>query len=302
MIGVACQPIGLHRSSRWDMHASGVLKPKDIVPTALLENRLLCDERWLVVIVFKCPGHVLVASMQQSRAVKISTLLKSTIHRQEEADRELTYVRDAIRQTSARRASLLDVCATLDVPFAPPPTHHQLARAPLHRPNRGIAGSAGATGQHAEQSPADGQAAPSSSPSANSDVCSAALALGPPSGGGLASAAADMEWRATRLECLMYRVLWVSEAVKMFQPQYSPRQSTHHYDLFIRATHWAKQLSEEYEESIRAYCCELERLRSRLRDVAAVDLGYEIGAAALEVVRRCVGHDMEIRRPPCMGP
>lgn len=84
----------------------------------------------------------------------------------------------------------------------------------------------------------------------------------------------------------MYRVLWVSEAIKLFQGQYSPRQASRHYDLFIRATHWAKQLSEECEEAVRAHCCELERLRARLRDVAAVDLGHEVGQAALEVVRR----------------
>ncbi|GIL70608.1 hypothetical protein Vretifemale_1330 [Volvox reticuliferus] len=203
--------------------------------------------------------------------------------KQEEAERELAYVRDAIRQTSTRRASLLDVCATLDVPFAPPPQQQQRAGLPQQRLNRASGGPG--TGQ-ADQMPADGSATTPSPSHSEGDVCSAALALGPPSGGGLGSAAADMEWRATRLECLMYRVLWVSEAVKMFQPQYNPRPTTHHYNLFIRATHWAKQLSEEYEESIRAYCCELERLRARLRDVAAVDLGYEIGAAALEVIRR----------------
>ncbi|GIL47102.1 hypothetical protein Vafri_4016 [Volvox africanus] len=201
----------------------------------------------------------------------------------EEAERELAYVRDAIRQTSTRRASLLDVCATLDVPFAPPPQHQQRANLPQQRLNRAGGGLGAVQADHVS---VDGPAATPSSSHAEGDVCSAALALGPPSGGGLGSAAADMEWRATRLECLMYRVLWVSEAVKMFQPQYNPRPTTHHYNLFIRATHWAKQLSEEYEESIRAYCCELERLRARLRDVAAVDLGYEIGAAALEVIRR----------------
>ncbi|EFJ51048.1 hypothetical protein VOLCADRAFT_103689 [Volvox carteri f. nagariensis] len=204
--------------------------------------------------------------------------------KQDEAERELAYVRDAIRQTSARRASLLDVCATLDVPFAPPPPHHPRAHL-QQRLNRSGPGGGGSGVAPVDQVPVNGSVAASFPPS-DADVCSAAMALGPPSGGGLAAAAADMEWRATRLECLMYRVLWVSEAVKMFQPQYNPRPTTHHYNLFIRATHWAKQLSEEYEESIRAYCCELERLRARLRDVAAVDLGYEIGAAALEVVRR----------------
>ncbi|KXZ47471.1 hypothetical protein GPECTOR_35g909 [Gonium pectorale] len=202
--------------------------------------------------------------------------------KQEEAERELAYVRDAIRQTSARRASLLDVCATLDVPFVPPQPHQQ--------PRQQQPGQQAQQQARAARPPGTGEAAAADPAGAGEpDDGAAALSLGVPSGtGGQAIATTDMEWRATRLECLMYRVLWVSEAVKMFQPQYSPRQSTHHYDLFIRATHWAKQLSEEYEESIRAYCCELERLRARLRDVAAVDLGYEIGASALEVVRRRV--------------
>jgi hypothetical protein len=29
-------------------------------------------------------------------------------------------------------------------------------------------------------------------------------------------------WRAARLECLMYRVLWVCEAVQQYSQQYSP--------------------------------------------------------------------------------
>lgn len=213
------------------------------------------------------------------------------MNRQEEAERELTHVRDAIRQTSARRASLLDVCATLDVPFAPPPPPPQAAVVAAAAAAAAAAASSGRAmlppaAPDADDDTAAGTAA--ARHGAAGDAVAAVGAAGVTAAGVAAAAAADMEWRTTRLECLMYRVLWVSEAVKMFQAQYSPRQSTHHYDLFIRATHWAKQLSEEYEESIRAYCCELERLRARLRDVAAVDLGYEIGSAALEVARRRV--------------
>ena len=56
---------------------------------------------------------------------------------------------------------------------------------------------------------------------------------------------ADMEWRAQRLECLMYRVLWVSETVKKFREQYSPHSGGPHYELFIKATNWAKGLADE---------------------------------------------------------
>ncbi len=35
----------------------------------------------------------------------------------------------------------------------------------------------------------------------------------------------------------MYRLMWVSEAVKSFQDQYSPHTSTRHYELFIKVRH-----------------------------------------------------------------
>lgn len=265
-----------------------------------------------------------------------------------------------MRQTSARRASLLDVCATLDVPFVPSPPpppppplrhgshasdtsadphghalphgddqhdqdplsdsedvhhlrsqHHQVPHAaqqqqqhdhdqyPHYPAARHDADDCGTLPPSAALTLTTASSAAESALAHASMSSGTMAAMTTGSGPGPGSiTAADIEWRATRLECLMYRVLWVSEAVKMFQHQYSPRQSTHHYDLFIRATHWAKQLSEEYEESIRAYCCELERLRARLRDVAAVDLGYEIGASALEVVRRWVAQCGKLRARP----
>lgn len=42
------------------------------------------------------------------------------------------------------------------------------------------------------------------------------------------------DWHKQRLEVLMYRLMWVSEAVKHFQDQYSPHSGTRHYDLFIK--------------------------------------------------------------------
>ncbi len=240
------------------------------------------------------------------------------MRRQEEAERELAGIREAARTTANRRASLLDVCASLELPFGQHAQHAQHAQ----------------QAQQALPPAGEGGAADAASPS--TAVVAAAVPAGEASEA--PAAAADAEWRTTRLECLMYRVLWVSEAIQMFAEQYSPRAAAAaaapggtpplpapeppaaapsprapasspsskasaaaapsppspppgRYELFLRASSWARQLSAEHEESIRAYCCELERLRARLRDAAAVDLGYEIGAAALEYTRRCGGKE-----------
>lgn len=42
------------------------------------------------------------------------------------------------------------------------------------------------------------------------------------------------EWHKQRLEVLMYRLMWVSEAVKNFQDQYSQQSGSRHYELFLK--------------------------------------------------------------------
>jgi hypothetical protein len=46
------------------------------------------------------------------------------------------------------------------------------------------------------------------------------------------------EWHKHRLEVLMYRLMWVSEAVRSFQDQYSSHSGSRHYELFLRVGGW----------------------------------------------------------------
>lgn len=62
---------------------------------------------------------------------------------------------------------------------------------------------------------------------------------GPPAAPG---GEATLGWRTQRLECLMYRVLWVAEAIKMFKDNYAPHSGSRSYGLFLRASSWAKGL------------------------------------------------------------
>ncbi|GAX78187.1 hypothetical protein CEUSTIGMA_g5629.t1 [Chlamydomonas eustigma] len=117
------------------------------------------------------------------------------------------------------------------------------------------------------------------------DVC-AQLDCPLPSGPEAQGSTADLEWRAQRLECLMYRVLWVSEAVLNLRDQYSPHSGGPHYELFIKATNWAKNLAEDYDDQIKSWLTELEKLRRKVRDAACVDLGYELAGYAQEMICR----------------
>ena len=84
------------------------------------------------------------------------------------------------------------------------------------------------------------------------------------------STAAELSWswRAQRLECLMYRVLWVAEAVKLFQQQYIPQAGGRQYELLVRASKWARRKCEEYEASERAGMEEMGQIRSKLSELA----------------------------------
>ena len=86
-------------------------------------------------------------------------------------------------------------------------------------------------------------------------------ALAPPPGGAVDP---GWSWRTQRLECLMYRVLWVSESVKLFSEQYSPRGGSRSYELFMRATKWAQHLRGEYDATIRAASNEINTIRNKL--------------------------------------
>ena len=72
----------------------------------------------------------------------------------------------------------------------------------------------------------------------------------------------------------------MSETVKKFREQYAPHNGTAHYALFIKATHWGKALSDDYEDQVKGWLEELEKLRHKLREAACVDLGYDLTAFA----------------------
>lgn len=52
------------------------------------------------------------------------------------------------------------------------------------------------------------------------------------------------------------------------------------------SSHRAKSLADDYDEQIKSYFEELDRLRATLRDAACVDLSLEICNHALEWARR----------------
>jgi hypothetical protein len=77
-----------------------------------------------------------------------------------------------------------------------------------------------------------------------------------------AAAADELSWRAQRLECLMLRVWWVSEAVRLFHQQYAPGSASGttgvngggggpQYQACLRATGWAKARAQELEDAVR---------------------------------------------------
>jgi hypothetical protein len=66
----------------------------------------------------------------------------------------------------------------------------------------------------------------------------------------------------------MYRVLWVAEAVKLFQAQYEPRAGGKQYELLVRASKWVKERCDAYDASFQAAAEDLSQLRSRLQQLA----------------------------------
>eukprot|EP00967_Tisochrysis_lutea_P071790 scaffold95498_cov19-Tisochrysis_lutea.AAC.1 len=66
------------------------------------------------------------------------------------------------------------------------------------------------------------------------------------------------------MQVLMYRLMWVSEAVKNFQDQYSPHASTRHYELFIKAEPVSPAAGTVTLQATNSCCCPLStRPRSR---------------------------------------
>ncbi len=58
-----------------------------------------------------------------------------------------------------------------------------------------------------------------------------------------------------------------------------------------QATSWAKSLADEYEQQVRGWYHELDKLREKLLEQSCVDLGLVLGQHTLEVMRRYVyGH------------
>ena len=75
-------------------------------------------------------------------------------------------------------------------------------------------------------------------------------------------------------------MLWVSETVKSFREQYSPHTGGQQYERFIRATNWAKTLADDYDDQIKGWISELEKLRRKLCEAACVDLAYDLASFA----------------------
>jgi hypothetical protein len=131
-------------------------------------------------------------------------------------------VRVQLRQHATRKKHLEEVCAQLDCPV--PPAAAQAAAAAATAAAAASSADPGAEGG-AEGEGSDsggGGALPAPGSALDADPAVAAppaqqqqQAQQQQAAGGAAAAAAaaavDMEWRAQRLECLMYRVLWVSE-------------------------------------------------------------------------------------------
>ena len=72
----------------------------------------------------------------------------------------------------------------------------------------------------------------------------------------------------------------MSETVKKFREQYSPHTGGPHYELFIKATNWAKGLADEYDDQIKGWLSELEKLRRKLREAACFDLSQDLAMFA----------------------
>jgi hypothetical protein len=147
---------------------------------------------------------------------------------------ELARVRDQAGQIAARRRNLSDLNAQLLEPVGGAPKHAALAAASAAAVHAGGGGAGG-----------EGKA-------------------------GRADAGVDagMSLRAQRLECLMYRVLWASEAIKLFRGQYTPHgPPSRQYSLLVRATNWARARVAEHEAASRALEDEAAELHTKLQEL-----------------------------------
>eukprot|EP00798_Chlamydomonas_sp_ICE-L_P023583 gene23583-9111_t len=190
-----------------------------------------------------------------------------------EAERDLEVVCSHLRQHAARKRHLDEICAQLE---SPAPSGSDPANNGSLIVGAGGAAVGDAAGDAAE--PADAGCS-SAGDEASSPAIEAATRNKSVAG------VAEMEFRAQRLECLMYRVLWVSETVKTFQMQYSPHSDSPHYELFIRATNWAKGLADDFDDQIKRWVSELDKVRLKLQEAACVDMGYDLTSYALEFIR-----------------
>lgn len=262
--------------------------------------------------------------------------------RLEASERELAAVREALRLTAARRASLIDVCTTLANPGKGGVSALLTLAMQLNPELQPSIEKWAAEGRAAEELAAASKSAQAAGPAPLTDApapaaAAATAASSSDMGHAFASASAsfsaivtapspaaagaapdesgklpsgvtvtlptgedavgpDQEWTGTQLECLMYRTLWVSESIKTLRGQYHPsgrerigREESGngpHAALYARASRWARTLAAECEDGVRGQCAEIARIRARLRDAAAVDLGGEITGHAMEVVRR----------------
>jgi hypothetical protein len=149
-----------------------------------------------------------------------------------EAAAQLVRVREQARQIAARRKNLRDLNLQLELPLGPDAIATATATA--------TAGDGGG----------DSSAA---APAGTAVVGPGDAALSP---------------HTQRLECLMYRVLWASESVKLFRSQYSPHGApSRQYQLLVRASKWARARIAEHEASSRALEDEQADLHGKLQDL-----------------------------------
>ncbi|GMH39769.1 hypothetical protein BSKO_07667 [Bryopsis sp. KO-2023] len=93
---------------------------------------------------------------------------------------------------------------------------------------------------------------------------------------------------AEKLECLLYRVLWVCEAIKLLEGRYTAGSKGKPYELFVKATRWMQKLAGQYEDQIRMGFNDLDELRQKLQTVACIDQAYDICGYSLEAVRKMI--------------
>lgn len=181
-----------------------------------------------------------------------------------DAQGDLARVREQARQIAARKKNLEDLNAQLSAPV-PPLTEAALAAA--------VSSSAAIAGAGLGMLSGPGAAAAAAAGSSPCSCCPLPCGSGRSSTSvssdpAAISTAAELgwSWRAQRLECLMYRVLWVAEAVKLFQAQYEPRGKQ--YELLVRASKWVKERCDEYDLTFQAAAEDLSNLRSRVQQLA----------------------------------